>query len=170
MRKDNFLVYAGVLVLASLLQSTLLRGIAIYKVQADFTLILLVFFAHQLGSFRGKLLGFGAGLVVDFLGMAPLGFHSFIYTLIGHLFGLTRGKVYIDAVLLPVLLIVAAGLIRIVTAFLLAAVFIPAKTGEVFTAGAFLQIGLHAVLAPMLFALLKLLHLCREHETQINRL
>lgn len=169
MQRDYPLVYAGILILAAVLQSTLLRGIAVYHVQADITLILLVFFAHQLGSFQGKLLGFGAGLVVDFLGMAPIGFHSFIYTLLGHFFGLTRGKVYIDAVTLPVLLIIVAGLMRMFSAFLLVIVFLPAKTGDVFTVNSFIQIGLHAVLAPFVFALLKLLRLCREHETQIKR-
>jgi len=170
MQREYPLIYTTLLLLAAVLQSTVLSGIALYNVQADFTLILLVFFAHQLGSFQGKFLGFAAGLVIDFLGMGPLGFHSFIYTLVGHFYGLTRGKVYIDAVTLPVLLVVTAGLMRMFLAFLLVLVFLPAKIGDIFTLDSFIQLGLHAILAPFVFALLKLAKLCREHETQIKRL
>jgi len=170
MRRDYPLLYAAILVLIAVLQSSLLNGISVYNIQADFTLIVLVFFSHQLGSFQGKIVGFTAGLVLDFLSMAPLGFHCFIFTLIGHIYGLSRGKVFIDTVSLPAILIVSATLMKMITSFLLVVIFLPEKIGDVFTLSSFIQLGLHGLLAPFVFVLLKLSRLSREHETQTKRL
>lgn len=152
---------------ATVMQNTVLTTFHISEVRPDITLLLLVFFAHQLGAMEGKLIGFAAGVVMDLLGMAPLGFHSLIYTVLGHLFGLTRGKMYVDSITMPVIFAVAASVITAVTSLMITVVFLPERVGSVLSMSFLIQIGMHAVLAPFLFGILRLVKLCREHETQM---
>lgn len=167
MRRQNPFIYAIILLVFAILQNTVLTPLQISEVRPDFTLLLLVFFAHQLGSMEGKLIGFAAGIVMDLLGMAPLGFHSLIYTVIGHLFGLSRGKMYVDAIAMPVIFAVAASLITALTALFVAVAFLPQRVGMVLSVALLIQLGMHAVLAPFVFGILRLLNLSREHETHM---
>ena len=167
MRKKNPIIYAVILLVCAILQNSVFTSLHIDEIRPDFTLLLLVFFAHQLGTMEGKIIGFLAGLMMDMLGMAPLGFHSLIYTLIGHLFGLTRGKVYVDTLTIPVIFAIAATLITIFSSFIISIIFLPVRLSSVFSIGVLIQIGMHAVLAPFIFALLRVFRLCSEHETQM---
>lgn len=167
MRKQNPWIYLILLLGATVMQNTVLTTFHISEVRPDITLLLLVFFAHQLGAMEGKLIGFAAGVVMDLLGMAPLGFHSLIYTVLGHLFGLTRGKMYVDSITMPVIFAVAASVITAVTSLMITVVFLPERVGSVLSMSFLIQIGMHAVLAPFLFGILRLVKLCREHETQM---
>lgn len=167
MRRQNPFIYTIILLGFAILQNTVLTPFQISEVRPDFTLLLLVFFAHQLGSMEGKLIGFAAGIVMDLLGMAPLGFHSLIYTVIGHLFGLTRGKMYVDVITMPVIFAVAASLITALSTLVVAVAFLPLRIGMVLSVSFLIQLGMHAVLAPFVFGILRLLKLCREHETHM---
>ena len=167
MRKQNPWIYAVLLIVSAVLQNTVLTPFHISEVRPDFTLLLLVFFAHQLGAMEGKLIGFAAGIVMDLLGMAPLGFHSLIYTVIGHFFGMSRGKIYVDSITMPVLFAIGASLLTVLISLLTAVVFLPERIGSVLSLSFLIQLGMHAVLAPFLFGLLRLLKLSRERENQM---
>ena len=167
MRKQNPWIYAVLLIGSAVLQNTVLTPFHISEVRPDLTLLLLVFFAHQLGAMEGKLIGFAAGIVMDLLGLAPLGFHSLIYTVIGHLFGMSRGKIYVDSITMPLLFAIGTSIVTMLTTLLIAVVFLPERIGSVLSVSFLIQIGIHAVIAPFLFGLLRLLKLCREHETQM---
>ncbi len=167
MRRQNPWIYAVLLIGSTVLQTTILTPFQIAEVRPDLTLLLLVFFAHQLGPMEGKLIGFTAGIVMDLLGLAPIGFHSLIYTVIGHIFGMSRGKIYVDSITMPLLFAIGASLITMLTSLLTAVVFLPDRIGSVLSVSSLIQIGMHAVLAPFVFGLLRLLKLCREHETQM---
>jgi rod shape-determining protein MreD len=116
---------------------------------------------------EGKLMGFLGGLVKDFLSLSPFGFHALIDTTIGHVFGFTKEKVYIDPVTLPVLLAVSATLIKALGSFLLFALFIPEKLGSYFGISMLIEIGLNAVSAPFLYALLRLVGLMKDRSHTI---
>ena len=167
MRRQNPWIYAVLLIVSAVLQNTVLTPFHISEVRPDLTLLLLVFFAHQLGAMEGKLIGFAAGIVMDLLGMAPLGFHSLIYTVIGHLFGMSRGKIYVDSITMPVLFAIGASLLTVLTSLLTAVVFLPERVASVLSLSFLIQLGMHAVLAPFLFGLLRLLKLSRERENQM---
>lgn len=167
MRRQNPWIYLVLLIGVTILQNTVLTVFHISEVRPDFTLLLLVFFAHQLGAMQGKLMGFAAGLVMDLLGMAPLGFHSLVYTVVGHLFGMSRGKMYVDSITMPVIFAVAASLVTLFSSLLIAVVFLQERVGSLLSMSFLIQLGMHAVLAPFVFGILRLLKLCREHETQM---
>jgi rod shape-determining protein MreD len=167
MRKQNPFIYGVILIAVAVLQNTVLTPLQISQVRPDFTFLLLLFFAHQLGSMEGMLIGFFAGITMDLLGIAPLGFHSLIYTVIGHVFGLTRGKMYVDAITMPVIFAIGGSLLVLFTTLLISLLFLPLRIPTVLSVSVLIQFGMHALLAPFIFGLLRVLKLCRERDTQM---
>jgi uncharacterized membrane protein YagU involved in acid resistance len=68
---------------------------------------------------------------------------------------------------MPVIFAIAATLIVTFTSFIIAIIFLPLRLSSVLSIGVLIQIGMHAVLAPFIFALLRVFKLCSEHETQM---
>jgi len=147
----------GSLVMAGLavLQSTVLRFVEIAGVSPDLILIVLIFLANKNGTMTGQVSGFVGGIVVDFMGLAPLGFYALIYTLIGALFGMTRGKMFVDPIFIPVILAVVAMLLKGIIALIVATLFsIAAVHGRVFTSSFLIEIAYTGLVAPVVFGLL----------------
>jgi rod shape-determining protein MreD len=154
------LFYAGVL----LLDTAFLGGVSVFGVRPDLPLLVLVFLAHYLGAMAGKLVGFAGGLVEDMLGMAPLGFHALLGAVIGHLSGMLQGRVFLDALVLPALLAVAATMAKFLVLLGTSVLFLPERVETILSLELFIEIGIHAVLAPFVYGLLRLLRLVREFE------
>jgi rod shape-determining protein MreD len=153
-----FLLSSGLIALAIVLQSTLLHWVAVRGVIPDLGLIVLVFVAIRRGSMTAQLSGFASGMVEDVLSLSPLGFHAFIRTMVGFLYGLTVGSIFIDPILMPVILIIIATLFKaLISSLLVAFLSIPAAGFGVFAGPLWIELGYNAVLAPFLFALLGLL-------------
>ncbi|MBN2551503.1 MAG: rod shape-determining protein MreD [Spirochaetales bacterium] len=150
-----FLLSTGMIAGAIVLQSTLLRWVAVRGVIPDPGLIILVFVGIRRGSMTAQLSGFASGLVEDFLSLSPLGFHAFIRTVVGFLYGLTVGSIFVDPILMPVVLTLVATLIKALSSSLLVSFLaIPAEGFSVFTGPLWIEMGYNAVLAPFMFALL----------------
>jgi rod shape-determining protein MreD len=149
-----------------LLQSTVLHVIAINGVIPDLSLIAIVYLANKNGRTFGETLGFAAGIVEDLLSLAPLGFHAFLKTTIGFLFGYTRGVVFLDSVLMPVLLTTIATIIKLLLVSILG-IFIqlPSLAHAFFSTQTLIEIGYTLLLSPFIFAFLGLFHvfLPRSH-------
>jgi rod shape-determining protein MreD len=153
-----FLLSSGLIALAIVLQSTLLHWVAVRGVIPDLGLIVLVFVAIRRGSMTAQLSGFASGMVEDVLSLSPLGFHAFIRTMVGFLYGLTVGSIFVDPILMPVILIIIATLFKaLISSLLVAFLSIPAAGFAVFAGPLWIELGYNAVLAPFLFALLGLL-------------
>jgi rod shape-determining protein MreD len=155
-----FLLYAGVI----LLDTAFMGGVSIAGVRPDLPLLLLVFMVHYLGAMPGKLIGFAGGLIQDALGLAPLGFHALIGTVIGHFGGLLQGRLYLDALLLPALMGIAATLGKFLVALSASLLFLPEKVDVILSLRLFIELGLHALLAPFIYGLLRLLRLVKDYE------
>ncbi|MFP4490574.1 MAG: rod shape-determining protein MreD [Spirochaetaceae bacterium] len=156
------ILYTGIIVLFVILQSTVLSEIRIMGVRPDFTLIFLVFFSHVTGPMHGKIIGFIVGLLKDFLSLAPFGFHGIIDTTIGHIYGFTREKVYIDPITIPLLLAVSATVIKALGSFVLFALFLPENLPSVFGVNFLIEIAMNGVAAPFIYALLRVSGLVKE--------
>jgi rod shape-determining protein MreD len=152
------IIWATVFILiAGLIQSTLLSRLTIYGAKPDLALGILVFSSYVNGTMTGQLTGFFSGIFMDFLSAAPLGLHTFTGTIIGALSGLLKGTFFLDAVVLPMILCAAAtilkALMQLVLHLLLAGV-IPAYalTTPLF----WIELLLNTFTAPLLFGTLKL--------------
>ena len=162
-----FLLSSGLIALAVVLQSTLLHWIAVRGVIPDLGLSVLVFVAIRRGSMTAQLSGFVSGVVEDVLSLSPLGFHAFIRTVVGFLYGLTEGGIFVDPILMPVILIIIATIFKaLISSLLVVFLSIPAAGFGVFTGPLWIELGYNAVLAPFLFAALGLLKAFKSRDKE----
>ncbi len=163
----TFFLSSGLIVLAIVLQSTLLHWVAVRGVIPDLGLIVLVFVAIRRGSMTAQLSGFASGVVEDVLSLSPLGFHAFIRAAVGFLYGLTEGSIFVDPILMPVILIIIATLFKaLISSLLVAFLSIPAAGFGVFAGPLWIELGYNAVLAPFLFAVLGLLKALKPRDKE----
>jgi rod shape-determining protein MreD len=142
----------------TVLQSNVLSGFALSGVRPDIVLIVIVYFANANGSFPGQITGLASGVIRDLITLAPLGFHSLIYTAIGLLYGATKDKIFMDPILVPMLMVLVATLIKGVLGVLLAAVFgLENVLPSLLTTAFLIETGMNAVLTPLVFALLRVI-------------
>ncbi|MCL2231841.1 MAG: rod shape-determining protein MreD [Treponema sp.] len=146
------------ILIAVLLQSTILSRLVFYiRVVPDIALVILVFSAYLNGTMTGQLTGFFSGFLLDFLSAAPLGFHAFVRTLIGGLTGFIKGTFFLDFFFLPMALCAGATAFKALIYFLLHLVLAGAvPLYNVFGLYFWIEMGLNTLLAPFLFAFLKL--------------
>jgi rod shape-determining protein MreD len=148
-----------------LLQTTVLRAVAIRGVRPDLTFVLLMFVALRRGPMVGQLSGFAVGIVEDLVSLAPLGFHALMRSTVGFVYGLFLGNVYVDPLLIPVAFAAAGTLLKALLTLLLEAVFSVSAGGFApFTGPVWIELAWNAVLAPFLFAVLGLIRLLRPLE------
>ncbi|MBI9100827.1 MAG: rod shape-determining protein MreD [Spirochaetales bacterium] len=166
MNRIPWQIHIGISTLLVLLQTTLFRFIEVKGVSPDIVLIFVVFSANSKGAFRGEIVGFTSGLLEDLLSLAPLGFNSLIKTVIGYLFGKTRGKILFDPFLLPLLYILIATLIKELLSFLVSFLFLRDGSGY-FNISFLLQTGFNLVLTPFIFNIFKKIKIFGENEREM---
>jgi len=150
---------------AVLLQSTVLRWVALKGVKPDLALIVLVFVAVRRGSMAAQVSGFLAGLLEDSLSLSPLGFNALLRTVLGFFYGLTAGSIFVDPLLMPVMLILVATILKGLASCLLVVIFrIPAPGFQIFAGPLWIEVGYNALLAPFLFAPLRRLRALAPRE------
>jgi rod shape-determining protein MreD len=146
-----------IILIAGLLQSTLLSRLTFLYAIPDLTLVILVYTAYVNGTMCGQVTGFFSGLLLDFISVAPLGYNALTRTLIGALTGFMKGTFFLDVIFLPMFLCagatIAKALSRNLLSILLAGV-VPAY--NFFLPYFWVELGLNIVIAPLLFAFLKL--------------
>jgi rod shape-determining protein MreD len=142
----------GILAVLLVFQTTLLSYVVFFGVKADVMLIVFVVLAIQNGSFASQIVGFVLGFALDAVTVSPLGYHTFLFSLAGYLFGLGSGKVYFDPLVMPALLGLLATLYITVGGLLVNTVF---RLGQPLSAyvhmGLVVQLVLNVLLAPLVF-------------------
>lgn len=151
---SGILIQTLVMLLFVFLQSTLLNGI-FFGATPDIALLILIFHSYTSGSFKGETTGFVSGIFEDFISLSPIGFNAFIKTILGNLFGLVKGKIFIDPFIFPLILTIIAMFLKGIMAFILGSIFIPAITPNIFTRTFFLEMAFNAALSPLVFLVLK---------------
>jgi rod shape-determining protein MreD len=144
-------------VAAALLQSTILRHLAIYRAVPDLALGIIIYTAYVNGTMTGQLSGFFSGFFLDLLSAAPLGLNALVRTLIGALTGLMKGTFFLDVFFLPMALCAGATLIKALMYVLLHLLMVGAVPLYDFMTPVFwVELALNTVTAPLLFGFLKL--------------
>ncbi|MDR1972502.1 MAG: rod shape-determining protein MreD [Treponema sp.] len=144
---------------AALLQSTLLRRIALYHTVPDLTLGIIVYSAYVNGVMTGQLTGFCSGLLLDFISNAPLGLNALIRTVVGAAAGLLKGTFFLDTVFLPMILCAAATILKALMRMLLHFLLAGAVSAYSLSAPTlWIELMFNTLSAPLLFGLLKLFH------------
>ncbi len=152
----KYAVTSLILVAAVILQTTVLHHVAILDVKPDLALIILVFFSIRRGAWIGQTAGFTMGLVEDFLSLSPLGFHSFIKTLIGYVYGNIHGKIYVDPIFFPLLIVLTATMLKGLLMVVLIFIFNISLSFEGYFSWRFwLEAGYNLLLTPLVFLVLR---------------
>jgi rod shape-determining protein MreD len=142
----------GILGLLLLLQTTLFSYLVIAGTKPDVLLVVFVILATLNGSFNSQIVGFILGLAVDMVSLTPLGFHAFLFSLAGYLFGLGSGKIYFDPLLMPALLGFVATAYYTIAGFLLSFIF---RLGDPWSSwfhmGLVFQLILNILLTPLIY-------------------
>jgi rod shape-determining protein MreD len=169
MNRDFRTIFSTVLTMAVciLLQSTILNRVAIRGVRPDLALIVLIFVSMRRGPMVGQVSGFATGFLEDLMNVSPLGFHSLLRTVIGYMYGLLSGNVFIDPFLMPIILTVIATILKGILAGIVSAVFGLAASGFItFTGRLWIEVGYNGVIAPFLFALLNLFKMFKQADKE----
>ena len=150
-----------------LLQSTILGRIAIRGVRPDLALIVLIFVSMRRGAMVGQVSGFATGFLEDLMNVSPLGFHSLLRTVIGYVYGLLSGNVFIDPFLMPIILTVIATILKGILSGIVSAIFGLAASGFItFTGRLWIEVGYNGVVAPFFFALLNLFKVFKQADKE----
>ena len=165
LRTTVFTVVA--LVICIVLQSTILGRVAIRGVRPDLAMLVLVFVSIRRGPMVGQVSGFLTGFLEDLMNVSPLGFHSLLRTIVGYLFGLLSGNVFIDPFLMPIILAVVATLLKGLLSGVVSALFGIASSGFItFTGRIWIEMGYNGVVAPFLFAFLNLFKVFKQADKE----
>ena len=164
-RRPGYL-HLPILAVLVILQTTLFRFIQIQGAAPDLVLIFLVFAAHARGPWEGQIFGFASGFLEDLLSLAPFGFNCLVRTVTGYLMGLTRGKIFFDPLVIPVIMITAITLFRQVLMLLISLMFLKTGTGF-FGVEFWIELGMNVVLAPLIFNLFRKLGFFNDSERDI---
>ncbi len=155
------------LVICILLQSTILGRVAIRGVRPDLAMLVLIFVSLRRGPMVGQVSGFASGFLEDLMNVSPLGFHSLLRTLIGFIYGLLSGKVFIDPFLMPIILAAVATVLKGIIAGIISALFGIASAGFITFAGRlWIEVGYNGVVAPFFFALLNLFKVFKQADKE----
>jgi rod shape-determining protein MreD len=145
------------IIIAALLESTILRRLAVFHAVPDLALGILVYSAYINGTMTGQLLGFFSGFFLDFLSASPLGLNALIRTLIGALAGMLKGSFFLGRIFLPMILCAAATIIKAFSLLLLHKLLAGAiPSYSLYSPLLWVELGLNTFSAPLLFGFLKL--------------
>jgi len=146
------------ILVAALLQSTILSRLTDYIFAIpDIALCILVYVAYLNGTMSGQLTGFSSGLMLDFLSASPLGLNALVRTLIGACVGFFKATFFLDFFFFPMALCAGATVFKALVFFLLHLLFPDAvPTYSLLSLTLWIELGLNTLLAPFIFAFLKL--------------
>ena len=102
------LIWLGLIVIAVIIQSTLLPLISMKGIYPDLPLIIVVSYALLAGQEKGVALGFFAGVLQDLAFGSVFGIHTLSKLTTGYICGLAERKVFKEHVLLPVAAVAVA--------------------------------------------------------------
>jgi rod shape-determining protein MreD len=97
---------------ALILQSTLLKLVAIGSIQPDLVLLFLFYVALREGSYGATIAGFCTGLVQDVYAAGPLGLNAMCKSLIGFGLGYCQRGVFVESLTARALIIFAAVMLH----------------------------------------------------------
>jgi rod shape-determining protein MreD len=90
----RFVVAAGLLMVAALLQSVVGTSLPVVNGRPDFALVVVLAWAMLRGSTEGAIVGFLGGLLLDSVEYTPFGVHTALLGLTGYLAGLPEVSAY----------------------------------------------------------------------------
>ena len=141
--------------LLGVFETAILSHLQFLPALPDLILILVVYIALYNGTVAGITAGFFSGLIFDFLSLAPMGLHSFVFTVLGFLYGMVYGKYNVRRFFFPLVFGLSATFFKAGILFILNVLFGQSiQVYALFAVPFWIEIAENALCAPLLFALL----------------
>jgi len=120
----KILLKSAIIVVALLIQLTLINSITILGLKPDLIMIVVVVFSLMKGEKEGTISGFASGLLQDIFSIGLLGINAFAKTVIGFTCGILKEKIFYEHILflIPIITFIAS-LIQSILIFLLLRAF-----------------------------------------------
>ena len=117
----KILLKSAIIVVALLIQLTLINSITILGLKPDLILVVVVIFSLLKGEKEGTISGFASGLLQDIFSTGLLGINALVKTVIGFTCGILREKIFHEHILflIPVITFIASFIQSILIFFLL---------------------------------------------------
>jgi len=148
---------SSLLIVSVFIQSTWLSSIAVLGVIPDISLVILIWVSFKNGPIEGAFSGFLAGLAEDCISASPLGFHTFLKTIVASITSLLHGSFAIDRIFIPFILGCGATLFKAIAASILSLLFGPSiHVYNFFARDIWIEVAYNGLLSPFFFFLLSL--------------
>ena len=117
----KILLKSAIIVVALLIQLTLINSITILGLKPDLIMVVVVVFSLLKGEKEGAISGFASGLLQDIFSTGLLGINALVKTVIGFTCGILREKIFHEHILflIPVITFIASFIQSILIFFLL---------------------------------------------------
>jgi len=117
----KILLKGAIIVIALLIQLTLINSITILGIKPDLIIIIVVIFSLLKGEKEGAISGFASGLLQDIFSTGLLGINALVKTVIGFTCGVLKEKIFHEHILflIPVITFIASFIQSILIFFLL---------------------------------------------------
>lgn len=150
-----YLLGSVIIIVISVLQTNVIGAVEIAGARPDIALLFTLYLANRNGPTVGESAGFLSGLTQDILSIAPLGFYALTNTVLGMIYGFTRGNVYLDAFLAPVVMVFVATILKGLMFLAIGGIFgISEPAGTVWSLQFLTEIAYNTLLAPLVFGIL----------------
>ena len=123
----------------------------------DFSLIAIVFFSINYGKNIGQIMGFSTGLLLDSLSGVPFGLNSIIRLILGFFLGFFEGKIFLDRILLPCLMVFICTFVKYILIYIVAFIFPIDMNLNLISMKYFIELLMNLVFTPFIFLGFKLL-------------
>ncbi len=106
----KILLKSAIIVVALLIQLTLINSITILGLKPDLIMVVVVVFSLLKGEKEGTISGFASGLLQDIFSTGLLGINALVKTVIGFTCGILREKIFHEHILflIPVITFIAS--------------------------------------------------------------
>lgn len=152
-----FLISISLVLLSIVIKSVVFPLFFTNDYMPDLSLIAIVFFSINFGKNIGQVLGFSSGLVLDSLSGVPFGLNSLVRLTMGFLLGFFEGKVFLDKVILPVIIIAIATVFKYALFYLVSLIFPIDLNINILSLRYIVELGMNIVLTPFIFLLFNIL-------------
>ncbi|MBA7490783.1 hypothetical protein ES702_01326 [subsurface metagenome] len=117
----KILLKGAIIVVALLIQLTLINSITILGLKPDLIMVVVVVFSLLKGAKEGTISGFASGLLQDIFSTGLLGINALAKTVIGFTCGILKEKIFYEHILflIPVITFIASFMQNILILFLL---------------------------------------------------
>lgn len=109
-RIRNFFIIAVMLILAYLIQYSVISNLSFLGTAPNLMLIITATYGYSRGKNAGMIIGFFSGLIVDVFFCEVIGYNALMLVTVGFLSALWRRKYYSDTLVIPLVIITLSDL------------------------------------------------------------